>query len=279
MCVCVGGWVCCGPRCSTDTSATVVSATGDAIHSDVARADAPLVVSVVADCSRVSAPRSASFLAVRPPVHCVPIPPPHLPFLPSTHIDFWCRFHTVYGVRDHCGSGWAPVAGPSVSAASTMCMHVFKAWPVSAGVPEVQRVPSAAHDTEQEFVGQGALFTTLTSLALVSSAVVLWRPVVIVAHAAQLPRLPPKKIIGAMSPAFVEDRRKQLSAYLKALVILQPVWQLHCIVAFLDGPLQRLANAVRLVCVYQLVPDAPWTFDALLTVNVRTYVCVFVCSR
>eukprot|EP00294_Goniomonas_avonlea_P016975 CAMPEP_0114544522 /NCGR_PEP_ID=MMETSP0114-20121206/2922_1 /TAXON_ID=31324 /ORGANISM="Goniomonas sp, Strain m" /LENGTH=144 /DNA_ID=CAMNT_0001728909 /DNA_START=11 /DNA_END=445 /DNA_ORIENTATION=+ len=59
---------------------------------------------------------------------------------------------------------------------------------------------------------------------------------------AKVPPLPPKKIIGALSPSLVKERRASLEAYLKA-VLSQPVIAASAeIVEFLEVPRERVIS-------------------------------------
>jgi hypothetical protein len=63
----------------------------------------------------------------------------------------------------------------------------------------------------------------------------------------QAPKLPGKKVLGAMNPTFVDERRRGLEAYLQALIVIPGVWKCAPLVAFLDGPTQSLRDKV---CVF-----------------------------
>jgi PX domain len=63
---------------------------------------------------------------------------------------------------------------------------------------------------------------------------------------AQAPKLPGRKVLGAMNPTFVDERRRGLEAYLQALIAIPGVWKCSQLVAFLDGPTQSLRDKVCL---------------------------------
>lgn len=60
----------------------------------------------------------------------------------------------------------------------------------------------------------------------------------------QPPKLPSRKMIGAMNPTFIEERRRGLELYLQTLVKLPAAWKCAPFVAFLDGPTRPLHDKV-----------------------------------
>lgn len=62
----------------------------------------------------------------------------------------------------------------------------------------------------------------------------------------QLPKLPPKKYIGSMAPAFIEERRKQLETYVQAVVAIPGVWSIPDVIPFLEDPVSGSSLAAHI---------------------------------
>ncbi len=65
-------------------------------------------------------------------------------------------------------------------------------------------------------------------------------------------RFPGKKYIGYMSPEFIDERQRQLQAYMRELIVQPEAWHCETLISFLDHPDNVLGvqfNLVVRVCV------------------------------